>query len=215
LIAVKSRDGFKNGPTSQWGEYLAEIDISGASPSVTLPEDILWAIATKNGTRDYVNPHNSGKVKVTVSSNLFGRSVSEVVSRNNGLNFITQNHQGGWVAIDFDPKGIGNWICPNTFFVGHGYRTSSAYRLRNFSLQGSNGKTVNSGPWQDLVTINNSIVIPSPASNIWSHKISIPGLDYKVDRFRFIRLLQTGTNASNNWILAVGNWLLGGQYRVL
>ena len=208
--------GYDSGPPDSWDRspVYNTVDIAGSTPSSAgIPEDILWHKATEGGANAYVNPHDSGKVQVTVSSNPSGYNVNQVVSRANGLFFTTDNAFGSWVVVDFDPQEKGNWVCPDTFYISHGYATFLSFRLQNFSLQGSNGTDVHSGPWQDLVTISNSIVVADPSVNPWSYEIPILGLDPEVDQFRFLRLYQTGLNSNSNYHLAVGNWLLGGSYR--
>lgn len=152
---------------------------------------------TYNQQDTWTNPHTATVVTVIPSSAVAG-SAGTIVNRSNDT-FNTSNVASSYIAIDL---GEDITLIPNRCTLQNHATASSA--IRNFKIQGSNNVSantvagVNTATWTDLDTRVNDTSMANTASSWGNYTITPPTISY-----RWLRILQTGVNASNTNILAV------------
>lgn len=153
----------------------------------------------------WVNPHTTGRVVVTFSSNT-GFEV-QTTNRQGGANSFTANTANSWIALDL---GEGRTLSPNYYSLQHD--NQSQYYLRNWKIQGSNNAASNSvsalaaATWTDLDTRTSDTTINAPEA--WVSK-PISGV---TTGYRWLRVMQTGTNSSGNTNLLLGEFEFYGTF---
>jgi hypothetical protein len=157
---------------------------------------INW-IGTNEGVSEYINPIQSGKVRVRYSS-LFhrnpGNNVMEFGSRGSGF-VSTHNIPYSWFSFDFYPYNIH----PLRYTLKNGDNVNIP---RNWELQASNDH-VN---WVILRKHRNDTSLPTdqPCATATWH-ISNPQ-----QSFRYFRIMQTGPNSDGSHFFSFGDLELYG-----
>jgi hypothetical protein len=173
---------------------------------------VIWHIATKGGTRLYCNPHKSGDVVASRSSDgvFGGGDVGNLVGNISEIN-TTANKQNSWMAVDLGARRslVVNHLCLRFGWSSTG---STIHFIKNFELQGSNDGT----NW-DLIqrfendNFNNKDPCPSPKNfgkeQPWAHwNITAPN-----ESHRQFRILQFGPNWGEGHVLALSGIELYGD----
>jgi hypothetical protein len=156
---------------------------------------ILYWLGTQRGTAPYTNPHNSGKVIVSSSSNGAGCDYSHVVCNNSNGTFYTNNASNSFVVIDFRPSNIE--ITPTYYTISDG---RCGYSIRSWVLQGSQD-----GIWWDTIKEHfddMSIIYGSKHTQSWNIECTKP--------YSMFRLYSTGPNHMGNHFFAVSGFEIYG-----
>ncbi|MGL5922134.1 hypothetical protein [Chroococcidiopsis sp.] len=148
----------------------------------------------------WTNPHTAATVTVIASATNSG-SVTNLTSRTTDSHNTT-NAAAAWIAIDLGEDVL---FTPNSYTLQNHNVASSA--IRNWKLQGSNNVGANTpagiiaATWVDLDTRVNDASMANIASVWGSYSITPPSVGY-----RWMRILQTGLNASSTNILAISEF---------
>lgn len=159
--------------------------------------DILYYLGTKENTTSWTNPNIFNAVTITASSvysgtvsNLTDRSVSEFHTNNNTSTI--------WIKFNFG----GNTVNPNYYVLRNRSAQASNY-VRNWKLQGSNDDNT----WTDLDTRTNNATLNT--LNQLAGFTCTSSTNYK-----FLRILQTGSNSSGLNYLVLGEVYFYGQINI-
>jgi len=93
---------------------------------------VLYYLGTKSHSTAYANPHKSGDVKASRSSDSGGQA-EDFVGREK-VNCFTANVANSWMMVDL---GFGRALQVDHYCLRHGYSNGN-YVLRNWNLEGSN-----------------------------------------------------------------------------
>jgi ankyrin repeat protein len=157
---------------------------------------ILAWIATKGHTMAWRNPHESGRVRVTVSSIEKGAPHELVGATPTEL--WTKDVPASWFCVDV---GSQRRVGPTFYSVRHGgnYRADS---LRTWDFQGS----TDGAHWMLLRRHSNDESL-NAAFGIHSWRV----VNSSSGPFRYFRILQTGHNSSNHNFLVLSGFELYGE----
>ena len=180
--------------------------------SINDANGVICYIATKENTQSYCNPHKSGDVVASRSSNgvFGGGDVGNLVGNISEIN-TTANKKNSWMAVDL---GARRSLVVNHFCLRFGWSSTSPtiHFIKNFELQGSNNGT----NW-DLIKrfedddFNHKAACPSPNNfgkdQPWAHwDIKAPNESYQQ-----FRILQFGPNQGGGDVLALSGIELYGD----
>lgn len=147
---------------------------------------VLYWIGTEGGTKPYTNPHTSGEVKASTTSDVYVTLSCFVQHQHDGQQIFTDNEPGTWMSVDL---GEGRSLVPNYYCLRNG-SINSSYNgsMRNWWLQGSNdGKH-----WDTLRSHTNDTSLKDQSFSV----AAWPVLQDTSAAYRHFRILQTGKNAS-------------------
>ena len=189
--------GFGIGRTaSQFG--LQEFFYSG-TPLDTA--GILYFLGATTGTNytptTWNNPHNMGRVVVAASTVASG-AAANLVNRSTDTANRTTAVASSWYRIDF---GTGRAVRPTTYLLQHD-GTTGAF-LRTWRLEGSNDTTT----WTTLDTRTNDTTLND--INTWGAFTCNAG---DTGFWRYLRVLQTGTNSDATNVLTLAEFEVYGQF---
>jgi hypothetical protein len=170
-------------------------------------EGVCYWIGTNYGTEVWQNPHTAGRVTVVMSS-IGAGTHANMVNRQGGQNNHTQNIANSWIAIDL---GSGNTLTPSYYSLQQ-RGVDGNYAIRNWKFQGTNNAASNSisdlnaATWTDLDVRVNDI---SMGVNVdaWAGYTANATQGY-----RWLRILQTGLNSSNDNHLILGEFEFYGTF---
>jgi len=101
-----------------------------------------YAIATKNGSQSWRNPHGANLVRVSVQGTTNGNIASFVENVAPTDNFYVNSGTPNWIQVDC----LENWLMVTHYTVRHNSTHPTNYIARNWKLEGSeDGKT-----WEPL-----------------------------------------------------------------
>lgn len=147
-----------------------------------------WSFPAKVAA-ELADPFNVGLV-VTQSSNLDSIGIAEKAIDHNYNQATGCSHTQGiansWWKADF---GLGHTVTPT--YVGILGRASGGQHPRNWKVQGSNDNTA----WTDLLVVTGA----GPNDGTW-YSAAITG----ASAYRYLRILQTGSNSSGADYLVMG-----------
>ena len=139
--------------SSAFSDYLAQGIVRGSSINCRFKDSpfdtngVLYHIATAGGTREYLNPHNSGEVRhkfirtdlidylqveVTISNVFEGGPDLFVQNRPEKVANCTANEAGSWMAVDLRHRSL----IPSHYALRHG-NNKGKFVPRSWLLQGS------------------------------------------------------------------------------
>ena len=165
---------------------------------------LFYYIGTKGGTREFLNPHETGDVQVTFSSSATDLSYSQVhklVGRSNEGYCCTDNRPRSWMSVDI---GAGRKLFI-THYALKNDGLGTYHCLRNWELQ---GRLAESDEWVVLSshTDDSSLTKAAFATAAWPVTSEV-----KLSGFRFFRILQTGLNSYGAHNIMCGGLELYGE----
>lgn len=144
----------------------------------------------------------SAGARVTLNSltNAAGYSVGHLVDRastgaGQGDAYSSANAAGQWIALD----AMGATFAPTKLSLRHFAESGSS--IINFVVEGSNDNAA----WTNLLTVNGAAAAASFAWRNWD----IAGAGY----YRYLRVRQTGVNASGSNFMDIAEWEWYGTYK--
>ena len=158
---------------------------------------MLYYLGTKSHSTTYANPHMSGDVKASRSSDGDGKA-EDFVGREN-VDCYTMSVANSWMMVDL---GFGRALQVDHYCLRHGFDGGS-YVLRNWNLEGSNDNI----DWTVLREHNDDTSLAQEAysESHWDVNSAASNSPY-----RFFRILQTGPNSSgDNNLMCCGIELYG------
>lgn len=171
--------------TSKTLTYQSDGDTNGAC---------YW-IGTNYGKEAWTNPHEAGRLIVSMSSfyDQDNNNPNALVNRNGDDGAATANTANSWIAIDLGAKN--SLVC--SYYSLRGNKYSPGFP-RNWKFQGSK----DFAGWVDLDTQNNNTLI---TANNW-----FSGTTSGSTGYRYFRVVQTGANAFGDNVLALSELELYG-----
>ena len=151
---------------------------------------MLYYLGTKSHSTAYANPHKSGDVKASRSSDRGGQA-EDFVGREK-VYCSTDNVANSWMMVDL---GFGRALQVDHYCLRHGSEEGE-FVLRNWNLEGSN----NNIDWTVLREHNDdtSLAEEEYSESDWDVNSAASNSPY-----RFFRILQTGKTSSDEDILAL------------
>ena len=160
---------------------------------------MLYYLGTKSHSTAYANPHKSGDVKASRSSDDDGKA-EDFVGREK-VNCCTDNVANSWMMVDL---GFGRALQVDHYCLRHGNDEESG-RLRNWNLEGSN----NNIDWTVLREHNDDTSLAQEAYSEGDWDVNSAASN---SPYRFFRILQTGYNSSHNLMLFCSGIELYGKF---
>ena len=140
---------------------------------------MLYYLGTKRHSTAYANPHKSGDVKASRSSNGGGQD-EDFVGREK-VSCYTREVANSWMMVDL---GFGRALQVDHYCLRHGYN-EGGYVLRNWNLEGSN----NNIDWTVLREHNDDTSLAQEAYSECHWDVNSAASN---SPYRFFRILQTG-----------------------
>ena len=167
---------------------------------------VFYWIGTEAGTSTFFrNPHTAGYVICNMSS-LYDGHLFNIVARSmdHAPNY-TENIENSWIEVDLGPRRL---LLPDKYTIRHGASTKGNV-IRNWIVQGKISKFVNDNEddeilneeWITLKTHINDTSLSDEPNSTYSWDIDYPEevtKHLKSIGFRYLRILQTGSNSNNN-----------------
>ena len=151
---------------------------------------MLYYLGTKSHSTAYANPHKSGDVKASRSSDhKQGGKAEDFIGREK-VDCYTKNVANSWMMVDL---GFDRVLQVDHYCLRHGYKTGS-YVLRNWNLEGSN----NNIDWTVLREHNDDTSLAQEAYSESHWDVNSAASNTPC---RFFRILQTGPNSNGNHYL--------------
>ena len=158
---------------------------------------MLYYLGTKSHSTAYANPHDSGVIEASRSSDNEGQA-EDFVGRKKA-NSCTKNVANSWMMVDL---GFGRALQVDHYCLRHGYKNKN-HKLRNWNLEGSN----NNIDWTVLREHNDDTSLAEEAysESHWDVNSAASNSPY-----RFFRILKTGkTNSKSQYLCCCGIELYG------
>lgn len=162
-------------------------------------QGVFYWLGTFYGYHAWVNPQTLQVLNV-VTSSVWSGSITLLSDRVANALLYSSTTAGQWVAFDL---GEGKTLKPSYYTLRHDGETG--YYLRRWKLQGSNNATANTvaalaaATWIDLDERLNDTTINSP--DAWGGWVVAPVPEVG---YRWLRVLMTGVNSSNDNYLLLG-----------
>ena len=166
---------------------------------------VLYHIATKGGTRPYVNPHEAGEVVSSTSSSshrLYDDMRFVQHTHTEPVDNFTVNGESSWMAVDL---GEGRSLVADYYCLRSDADSDGAgCWMRNWELQGSN----DGDEWAVLRSHEDDGSLSSEAMSTAAWTVDAAGR-----AFRRFRILQTGPEAAGSHCLCCAGIELYGRIR--
>lgn len=195
------------GPWTRQVSPCFEIDVTEVSYAFTGTafdkNGLLYGIATNNGMETYMNPHESGEVVASFSSNFGYGGVEQFVQHTHAAPVFSGTKQDAraWMALDL---GRHRRFCPNYYSL-RSDRHSGANKLRNWELQGSS----DGNQWRTLKKHVADATLGESSMSTASWNVDAAGCF-----FRHFRIQSTGVQSSNMKSMMCTGIELYGELRV-
>jgi hypothetical protein len=176
-------------------EGIAFVPLRYTGPPCYDSRGLFYWLGTARGTRAWQNPHDSGALRVTLSSVESGSAnllVANVAPQANSNYYLyTSNQPNSWMAVALRD---GVRVRPTGYVVStDAWGASGSQLLRNWQLQGS----VDGQAWTTLRThTDDGTLTQQTVSAYWPVEGVAAGAYYA-----HVRLLQTGMNRTGYYVL--------------
>jgi len=205
-----------NGTDAAWTTPPAKVDAMPNAAPTTVSRSyvsngdangVFYFLGTGLGANVWANPQTSAQI-VAVRSTDGAGTVADIFDRTTNATYTNGGALGDFIFVDL---GANRSLVPNYYSLRN-YNQANR-EMRTWKLQGTNSVAgtsvaqINAATWTDLDVRSNDTTMSG--ANAWANYTPNQS---NTTAFRYLRILQTGNDATGNPYICVAEWELYGTF---